>query len=180
MTRFTSFAAAALAAAGLALAPTPSAAADGDDLAKIIAGIAVAGIVAKVIDDRKDRKERKEAERVAEAKDFGRFGSSRDGYRNDRRIIEGEIRPYHRYDDRRGPRFGQNFKKKPLPRQCLVRVETSRGDRLAYGANCLDRRFDYARRLPQSCETAVRTERGIRTVYGARCLARDGWRVATR
>lgn len=173
MNRFSTFAAAALAATGIALAPSPAPAANGEDIAKIIAGIAVAGIIAKAIDDRNDRKQ---TSRAATAKDFGRFGSTQDG----RRSIEGKVRPYHRDDEERWPRFGKGFKNQALPEQCLVRVETGRGDRLAYGARCLDRRYKFANKLPRSCETVVRTPRGFREVYGARCLARDGWRVAGR
>ena len=173
MNRLASIAAAALAAAGIAFAPAP-AAADADDIAKIIAGIAVAGIIAKAIDDRKDRKR---AARASTSNDFPRFGSIED---RNRRVIDGRIRPYHRDDDRHGPKFGRGYKRQALPEQCLLTVETARGDRLAYGARCLDRRFKFADKLPRACETAVRTPRGFRNVYGARCLARDGWRVAGR
>lgn len=170
MNRIASIAAAALAATGIAFAPTPVAAADGQDLAKIIAGIAVAGIIAKAIDDRKDRKSA-----AAASSQFPRFGSIDD---RDRRVIDGKIRPYDPYADRHGPKPGSGYKKQALPEQCLLTVETARGNRLAYGAHCLDRSYKFANKLPQPCETAVRTQRGFRTVYGARCLARDGWRVA--
>lgn len=178
MNRFTTFAAATLAAAGIVFAPAPASAADSQDIAKILAGIAVAGIVAKAIDNRRD--DRKEAERAATATatEFGRFGTSRDRYEDDRRSIEGTIRPYRREEHRDGPKFGKGYKKQPLPEQCLVRVDTGRGERLAYGAHCLDRSYRFADKLPGSCETVVRTPRGLRTVYGARCLEREGWRVA--
>ncbi|WP_413719076.1 hypothetical protein [Silicimonas sp. MF1-12-2] len=173
MNRFAALAVGVVAAAGIAFTPAPAAAADGKDIAKIIAGIAVVGIIAKAIDDRKDRKE---ASRAATGTDFGRLGSGDDR----RRTIDGTIRPYHRDQDRHGPKPGRGYKQLALPEQCLVTVETGRGDRLAYGARCLDRRYKFASKLPQSCETVVRTPRGFRTVYGARCLARDGWRVAGR
>lgn len=174
MNRIASIAAAALAATGIALAPVPAAAADGEDLAKIIAGLAVAGIIAKAIDDRKDRKR---AKSTATANQFPRFGSIED---RDRRVIDGRIRRYDEDDYRGGPKFGRGYKQQALPEQCLVTVETGRGDRLAYGAHCLDRLYRFADKLPRSCETVVRTPRGFRTVFGARCLARDGWRVAGR
>lgn len=174
MNRLASIAAAAVAATGIALAPAPATAADGNDIAKIIAGIAVAGIIAKAIDDRKDRKR---AESRATSNQFPRFGSIED---RDRRVIDGRIRPYDPYDYRHGPKDGRGYKKQALPEQCLLTVETARGDRLAYDARCLGHRFKYADRLPQVCETAVRTPRGFRTVFGARCLDREGWRVASR
>lgn len=176
MNRFTSFAAAALAATGIAFAPAPAAAASPEDIAKILAGIAIVGIIAKTVDDRNDRKK---AART-EAAEFPRWTSRDDRYHGDRRIIDGTIRPYHGFNDRWGPKAGRGYKKQALPEQCLLRVETERGTRLAYGARCLDRTYRFADKLPQSCETVVRTRRGLRTVYGARCLERDGWRVARR
>lgn len=168
-----------LAAAGIAFAPGPAAAADGDDIAKIIAGIAVAGIIAKTIDDRNDRKKSRAA-----AAEFPRFGRGDDSYRDDRfhdgrRVIEGTIRPY-REDQKKGPKANRGYKKLALPERCLVTVDTARGSRLAYGSRCLERRYKFASKLPASCETVVRTPRGFRTVYGARCLRRDGWRVVSR
>lgn len=186
MTRFATLTA-IFAAAGIALAPLPAAAApDGEDIAKIIAGIAVAGIVAKAIDDRNDRKVTTRSSTVTE---FGRFGTSEDRYRDDRyrdgrsydgrRVIDGTIRPY-REDDRRGPKDKRGYKQQALPDRCLLQIDTDRGSRLAYGARCLQQNYRHANKLPQSCETVVRTPRGFRTVYGARCLSRDGWRVAGR
>lgn len=177
MNRIATIAATAFAAAGIALTPTP-AAADGEDIAKIIAGLAVAGIVAKAIDDRRDRKRaRQQAEQQAQS--FGRFGDGSGYYHNNRRVIDGNVR---RYDpqQRRRQSFGPGYKRLALPDRCLRTVETARGDRRAYGARCLDRRFKHARKLPSHCETVVRTDRGFRTVYGARCLRRDGWNVLSR
>lgn len=174
MNRIASIAAAAFAAAGIALAPAPASAANGDDIAKIVAGIAVAGIIAKAIDNRNDRKR---ASSSVSANQFPRLGSIDD---HDRRVIDGRIRPYNEDDFRHGPKAGRGYKQQALPEQCLLTVETGRGDRLAYGARCLDRRYRFADKLPQACETVVRTPRGFREVYGARCLARDGWRVAGR
>ena len=173
MKRLATFAAAALAATSISLAPTP-AAADAEDVAKIIAGLAVAGIIAKAIDDRKDRK------RAATATEYSRFGSRYDNYYDGRRTIDGTIRPYHQDDYKRGPKSKRGYKKHALPKRCLLTVDTGRGSRLAYGARCLDRRYKFASKLPRRCETVVRTPRGFRTVFGARCLRRDGWQVARR
>lgn len=173
MKNIATLAATAFAAAGIALTPAP-AAADGDDIAKIIAGLAVAGIVAKAIDDRRDRKRaRREAEQRAQS--FGRFGDGKGIHHDGRRVIDGKIRRHDR-EDRRA-RFGPGFKRVALPDRCLLTVETARGDRLAYGARCLNRHYRHASKLPTDCETVVRTPRGFRTVYGARCLKRDGWQV---
>lgn len=164
-----------LALGGAMLLPVP-ARADGEDIAKAIAGIAAVAIIAKAIDDRKDRKSAETT--VSSTTRAGRFGSIEQDYPYDgRRIIEGTVRPY---DDRHGPKAGRGYKKLPLPESCLRWVDTGRGDRLAYESRCLDRRYKFASKLPEQCETAVRTSRGFREVYGARCLRRDGWIVARR
>ena len=151
---------------GLSLTPAQ---ADGDDLARAILGIAAVGIIAKAIDDRNDRR-RKNASTVGAS----RLGSVEQNSRFGGRIIDGRIRPY----EPESAHTKRGFKKQPLPQRCLRVVETARGDRLAYGARCLNQNFRFASRLPDQCETAVRTNRGFRTVFGARCLRRDGWNVA--
>ncbi|MDJ1018054.1 MAG: hypothetical protein QNJ35_16205 [Paracoccaceae bacterium] len=159
---------AGLTAAALLAAPVQAQSrSSSDDVAKIIAGIAALAIIAKAVDDRNDRK-------VASSDpNRWRFGSVD---RRDR-VIDGRIRRYHDDDD---DRRRTNYKRRPLPRDCLVVVETRRGDRLAYGQRCVNRNYRYASRLPNQCKVTVNTRRGTRAVYGARCLNRDGWRVASR
>ncbi|MXQ08079.1 hypothetical protein GQ651_09510 [Alphaproteobacteria bacterium GH1-50] len=157
----------ALMASGVLMVPAP-ASADAEDVARALVGIAAVGIIAKAIDDRKDRRE--EQTKAAERHQF-RLGPVEQTGRH----IEGRIRPY---DQPRGKKLG--VKKRPLPQECLRWVETARGDRLAYGARCLNRNYRHVRHLPDQCHTLVRTPRGLREVYGARCLEREGWRVARR
>ena len=170
MKRLSTMTAAALAAVGIAFTPAP-AAADGDDLVKIIAGLAVAGIIVKAIDDRNNRD--------SVVKTHGKLLRYDDRYIDRRRVIDGKVYRYHR-DGKRGPKAGRGYKKHALPDRCLRWVETSRGTRLAYGQRCLNRHYKFANKLPETCETVIRTPRGFRAVYGARCLRRDGWRVARR
>ena len=157
---------ASIALAGSLAMPAP-AHADTSDVARALAGIAAIALIAKAIDDRRDRKR-------SSGITAGNLGSYEqyDG----RRVIDGTIRRH----DRHLRRGGHGIKKHPLPQACLRVIETSRGDRLAYGARCVNRNFRFASRLPERCETVVRTPRGFRTVYGARCLRRDGWKVARR
>ncbi len=147
-----------------------AASADGNDLAKAIAGIVAVGIIAKAIDNRNDRG------RASTTTRAGRLGSIEQTF-DGRRVIDRRVRDY---EQRKGPKAKRGYKKKALPQACLRVVETDRRDRLAYGSRCLNRNYRHASKLPVSCETVVRTNRGFRTVFGARCLRRDGWKVATR
>ncbi len=169
MSRIRNIALSTATAFSLALTPAPVAA-DSSDVAKVLAGIAILGIAAKVIDDRRDRRETVTSSRVLNQ----RFGTI-DG---DRRIIDGEFRRYGE-PTRRAKHRG--YKKRPLPDRCLRIVENNRGrERLVYGDRCLDRYYKFAAKLPDRCRILVRTDRRVRAVFGSRCLARDGWRVASR
>ena len=168
MTRIKNLFVAGLAALGLTLTPVP-AAADGEDIAKALAGLAILGLIAKSIDDRNDRKK-------ANAAEVSRLNTFDD--RRGTRIIGGELRrpgEAHRRSNRPA-----KYKRHALPDRCLRLLETDRRDRLVYTRHCLNRNYRHANRLPDHCERKVRTDRGLRTVYGARCLARDGWQVARR
>ena len=166
-----------LAAATIALtsaAVPASAQTDEELLAKILAGAAILGITAKVIDD---RKEKKETARERAQKARGQSSAAVGDWRGPKgRVIDGEIRRY----DHAGKGKGKKVRNRPLPRQCRVIVDTPRGDRVGYGSRCLNRNYDAARHLPRSCEIIVRTNHGLRGVYGERCLARDGWKTARR
>ncbi len=164
MLRFTKLALTGVTALGLAM--TPVSASANEDLAKVLAGLAILGITAKIIDDRNDRR-RKSTSTVS------RFDTIEGG----RRVIDGDLR---RLDRDRGVRSPRGARKTPLPDRCLRILDTSRGDRLVYGERCLNRNYAFANKLPDRCERLVRTDRGLRTVYGSRCLARDGWKVARR
>lgn len=168
MIRLTPFKLAIVAAFGIAMAPAP-AAADRDDVAKIIAGLAVAGIVAKVIDDRKEKNRNSGVS--------SRLAPRYDSFDERRRpgTYTGTLR---RLDE--GRRSNRGYKQYALPDQCLRILDTNRGDRRVYARHCLKRNYAFSNKLPRACEIRVRTERGIRTVYGRRCLARDGWEVAGR
>lgn len=169
MTRFSSFALSATTALGLSVAPAP-ASADGDDIARVLAGLAVIGIIAKVADDRRDR--RKD---VSEESIYPRYGTV--DHRRGVRTTDGELR---RLGKPKRNRI-KGYKKRPLPDNCLRVVDNNRGrDRLVYVSRCLNRSYKFASKLPDHCQRFIRTYRGTRTVYGSRCLARDGWRVARR
>lgn len=169
MKRITPFTLAIAAAFGIALTPAP-AAADRDDVAKIIAGLAIAGIVAKAIDDRNDRKSSHRTQSIVRDS-FDSVDKPRHG-----RIVDGTLR--HR--DQPRIRANRGYKRYALPDQCLRILSTARGDRRVYANRCLKRNYKFANKLPRDCAIQVRTDRGTRVVYGSRCLSRDGWRVAGR
>ncbi|MDD9923869.1 MAG: hypothetical protein OXQ92_16550 [Boseongicola sp.] len=166
MNRFTATISGFAIALGMAV-PAP-AQADSDDLAKWIAGAAALAIIAKAIDDRNDRKKAAASAHRRSVEQYSTY--------DNRRIIDGTIRPYHKNRDTKI----KAARNKPLPRTCLRVIETNRGERLGYQSRCLERNYRYADRLPRSCETIVRTNGRFQSIYGARCLRRDGWKVARR
>ena len=174
MTSIAKLAISAATALGLAVAPIP-AAADTEDVAKVLAGIAVLGIIAKAAENRSERNEARRVE-IDDRSRYGRFGSIDD--RHDRSVIDGDLRRY----DERSTRQGKGYKKNnPLPQRCLFVLDADRGrDRLVYGQRCLERSYKFASKLPDRCRQIVRTDHGRRVVYGSRCLAGEGWRVARR
>ena len=70
---------------------------------------------------------------------------------------------------------------KVLPRYCLRRIETRRGDVRMFGKRCLQRNYRYADWLPQDCKIRVKTwrhgHRVTRVGYKPRCLRHYGYRV---
>lgn len=166
MTRFTKVALSGLTALSLALTPLP-AAADSEDVAKALAGLAVLGIIAAAANDRNKRKEKQTQQRVWQTVPHGHFGSIEGG----RRVIQGEIiRP--------GSSNLRQHRRAALPDRCLRIVSTSRGNRAVYGNRCLRNNFAQLNRLPERCRVQVRTDNRVRNAFAARCLRREGWQVA--
>ena len=180
MTRFATFTVSALAAIGVLLSPTSAAAADGDDIAGILAGVLAVGIIAKAIEDRNDRQQAHTVVEPRRKTEYGRIGRIDEGsfIRGNNRVIRGGISPW--MNGEKGPKAGRGYKQHPLPASCLHRLESGRHDRQVYGAYCLRHTFKHASRLPSACAFNVKTRHGVRTVYGAHCLARSGWHAARR
>ena len=139
--------------------------AEGNDIGRILAGIATVAIIAKIADDRRDRKR-------AEAAKTLRTEKPR---QNTWRYIEDDLPRTDRSVRHHNPR------RLALPSKCARRLQSSshRGT-VVYGARCLNRNYANADRLPRACQVRVQTDRGLRTAYPARCLRRDGWQVARR
>ncbi len=168
MFRFSRFAVAGLTALSLTLTPiSASAAPDGEDIAKTLAGLAVLGLIASAASDRKS-KSRNQSNRVYHDPYASIEGSRSPG------VIDGEL---HRGNGG-GVKGQKRARREPLPRGCALTLTTDRRNRTVYGQHCLNRNYAFVRQLPSDCRLQVRTDRGIRQVYDARCLRRDGWQVA--
>lgn len=166
---------------GLSLALTPQSvmAADDEALGRILGGLIAAGIIAKVIDDRKDRKEeRKRAAKIEKQKaeqesyrTHGRFGEEYyDDFRRDRpryRVHRDHDHGYRRHHKDRAHSYGR-----PTPR-------IQRGH--AYGRPDHSRRngrWDHRRPerftpyLPRACRIAGYNRGDRYAVYSSHCLNR--------
>lgn len=164
---FTQLALSGATALSLTLTPmSASAAPDGEDIAKTLAGLAVLGVIASIASDRnKSRSSRT----TTTADTYG----SIDGPKG-RRVIDGDIsRPNNSSDPKR------KYKRVRLPDNCVRILRTSNGDRTVYGQRCLNRNYMFASQLPERCERQVRTNGRVRTVYLGQCLDRRGWKVAS-
>lgn len=156
---------AAISAASLTISLFAGAAparADGDDLAKILAGIAVIAIIGKAIDDRNDRK-------------HGHVSRNSKGH--------GQVyAPAPRRHPQAKPRsVPQRFARYDLPGQCLVTLNTGRnGQMRMFGKRCLRSNYQHFHALPQVCAQEIWTERGVRRGYSPRCLRQNGYRIAGR
>ncbi|SDO07261.1 hypothetical protein SAMN05216196_103263 [Lutimaribacter pacificus] len=144
----------ALAVTGLTAAP---ARADGNDVAKALAGIAAVAIIAKALDD--DRKDK--ARRHAPARAHS-------------------VRP-DRHRGHVAPRpLPHRVARKQLPGHCMVRVQTRHGVQNAFGQNCLQRSSRHATRLPRACAMPTRGRGHNRTFYDAGCLRSYGYSMSRR
>jgi len=125
-----------------------------EDVAKIIAGLALLGIIAGV--SKKDRR-------------HDPAPVMRRSPRHDPAPVAGGG---HRYKDVSRDR---RRAAKIAPRQCLRNQWTHRGERSVYSARCLQRSVRAT--LPQNCLREARRTNGPRYFYTKRCLKGHGWRL---
>ena len=158
-------------ALALTFLPAPVSA-DSEHFGKIIAGLAVFGLLAAALDDIDDGKSAANAQ-------MRRPGHWHHGSRHRKhasrqsQAIDGQVL------SRNLPEH-MGYRRKPLPDSCRRIVRSGGGHRTVYSAACLDLNYRHVSRLPERCERIVRTAREYLIVYGARCLARDNWRVRLR
>jgi len=124
-----------------------------EDVFKVIAGLAVLGVLANEVNKSRDRKR----ERAAQA--------SRKAHQ-----------PAPLYQNhRQANRIKRVNRAKVAPQRCVRERWTHRGTREVYGARCMQR-FAKAQ-LPQTCLRQNQTNSGPRYFYAPRCLRQQGWRA---
>ncbi len=143
----------ALSVAITGLNATP-ARADSEDIAKILAGVAVLGIIGAAINDRKhDNRDHPHVDPIPEPHPYPR-------------PLPPRVR---RYD---------------LPSQCLTTVRSNGRDRNLVGMHCLRNNYRYVNELPRRCymelDTRYNTKRGYRAGYRPECLREHGYRLVRR
>ncbi|WP_157960572.1 hypothetical protein [Primorskyibacter marinus] len=153
-----------------AFASKPARAASEEDIARILAGAATIFIIGKAIQSSRDNdKDDKKSKSHKDRKD-------RDRYKPQKHTS----RKHHRYDrhDHGRPYYGT--RPTPLPQHCRVTARTRNGHETLFGARCLDRSYQSARRLPGECLRDVRWFRGERQAYSGNCLRAHGYTTAGR
>lgn len=139
---------AALLSLSLAMTAMTTAPARADeDVAKIIAGLAVLGILSQVV------KKNREKDQVVTRRDA-------------------DVRPFTRHER---PHYKKQRHQKVAPQRCLREQWTHRGTRNVYGARCMENNARAA--LPRECLRRAETRQGMRRFYAPRCLRQNGWRA---
>lgn len=74
------------------------------------------------------------------------------------------------------PRFGRY----DLPAQCVKYFPSFKDGRSLVARGCLRRNYEHARSLPQTCKVTFWNGRKTRTAYKPRCLKKHGYRLVNR
>lgn len=148
--------AAAVAVTGL----TAPARADGQDVARALAGVAALAIIGKIIhDSNKD--------------DHVVTHQAQPNYNYTRPRHETHI---HNYNKQKPVR--PNFSRYDLPRHCLRDYRVNRQHVRLFGANCLRKNYKYSGSLPYACQFQFNNRHGSHTGYEPLCLRERGYRTA--
>jgi hypothetical protein len=140
--------AAALAITGASSGPARA----GDDFGKVVAGLAVLGILGAAIHDHNTRDRRR-----------------------------GTVTRPHRPNPTPHPRpLPPRFGRYDLPAQCVKYFPNFRNGKNLVARGCLKRNYNQVRSLPQSCKVTFWNGRKNRTAYKPRCLNKHGYRLVNR
>ncbi|MFW8593678.1 hypothetical protein [Cribrihabitans neustonicus] len=139
-----------LAITGFSAAPARA----NEDVAKVLAGLALLGIIGAVINDRKDDHHSVSRAYTAEPQ-YGHGG--------------------HHYNPKPLP---QTFRKYDLPARCLRHFPAYSSRHALVGQGCLDRHYGYkAHSLPQSCRVTFWNGKRHKSAFKPHCLRDRGYRL---
>ncbi|MFD1341983.1 hypothetical protein [Litorisediminicola beolgyonensis] len=180
---------------------SPARAAEAEDIARALGGIATVLVIGKLIRDARDEDNAKtEAERrkdaAREAEKERREAHARDRERRQDWQDWQDWQDRGRYDRWEGgsrwfpkghplydwqKRDRGDLRRAPLPAACLLDTRSRSGRRTeVLGVRCVERSYASARHLPDSCLTRVDTPHGLRVGYEAQCLRERGWSLSRR
>ncbi len=150
---------AGLAAASLVLVtPAQAARIDGDEIGKLVFGIAVVAAVNSILDNR--RADQAEATEVH----HNRWQDPTPRRNN-----------ANRWSD-----LNQRTNSRVIPHECMRRVETRFGIQRMFGRRCLERNYTFVNSLPDRCAVRVYTDHGPRRGFDPLCLREQGYRSDRR
>ncbi len=132
-----------------------------EDIAKLLFGLAAAGLIAHAINERNDRD-----------KDRAPARTDRPG------AGQGTTEGWSHGGNRGGIRIPSHLR--VLPATCFTRVDTRKGPVRMFGQRCLQYSYRFADRLPARCEITVRGQQHPRRGYDPRCLREYGFTMARR
>lgn len=138
--------AASVAITGMSAAPARA----DNDVGKVVAGIAVLGLLGAALHRHNTRDRRREQ----------------------------VTRPYHPQPAPRP--LPPQVSRYDLPAQCVKYFPNFRDGRSLVGKNCLNRNYSYVHALPQSCKVTFWNGNKNRTAYKPRCLKNHGYRLVNR
>lgn len=150
--------------------------ADGDDLAKALAGIAALAIIGKAIHDSRDDDDKVTHNPPPYWNQNGGYP-----YYHVPQYPTYKPQPYPARPWPTQPRpLPPQVSRMDLPAQCLRSFEVNRKTVRLLGAPCLKNNYRYSGSLPKACEFSFSNRDGRHTGYEPQCLRQRGYRVAAR
>ena len=170
-------------AAALALSPVGAAPAraDGEDLAKVLAGLAGLYFVGRAVNQQRIEAGRDplpwnipgwgNGNRPGNGRGWGNGNGQGNGWG------DGDAPGWDNgYGNGNGWGSGYGTQRPALPSYCIRNVDTRGGLVRGYDAECLEQALP-RERLPRSCEVRVEARRGSYDLYRSSCLAQAGYRM---
>lgn len=140
--------AASLAITGVSSGPAQA----GEDFGKVVAGLAVLGILGAALHDHNTRDRRHDT----------------------------VTRPHRPHPTPRPRPLPHRFGRYDLPAHCMKFAPNYRNGKSLVALGCLRRNYDHVGSLPQSCKVTFWNGRNNRTAYKPGCLNKHGYRLVNR